>query len=135
MMTRFTLDTNIFSYLLRGNQRISEKMKLELVKGNEVVINPITYYEINRGLLAIDNKRKLSVFKEMCKALGILDLTKRALDIAAEQYALLKKKGELIEDADIFIAAVCLANNLTLITNNEKHFRRIKGLKFENWSV
>ena len=36
-------------------------------------------------------------------------------------------------DADLFIAACALANNLILVTNNEKHFRRIENLKLENW--
>ena len=45
----------------------------------------------------------------------------------------LEKKGRVIDDADLFIAACALVNDATLVTNNEKHFRRIKGLKLENW--
>jgi tRNA(fMet)-specific endonuclease VapC len=36
-------------------------------------------------------------------------------------------------DADIMIASIAIANNLTLVTNNEKHFNRISQLKIENW--
>ncbi len=38
-----------------------------------------------------------------------------------------------LDDADIFIAACALAEDLTLVINNEKHFERIDGLRIENW--
>lgn len=133
MTTRFTLDTNILSYYIKGNDAISNRLKKELLKGNQLIMNPITYYEINRGLLAINSQKKLQKFKDLCRVFGVLELSLDVLDIAAEKYANLRKKGKLVEDADLFIAAVCIANDLLLITNNEKHFRRIEGLKIENW--
>lgn len=45
----------------------------------------------------------------------------------------LEKEGKIIDDADLFIAACALTNNLILITNNEKHFEKIGSLKLENW--
>jgi len=45
----------------------------------------------------------------------------------------LKKKGELINDADILIASIVKAHDAILVTNNEKHFSRVEGLKIENW--
>lgn len=52
---------------------------------------------------------------------------------AGEIYADLRKKGELISDADILTAAIVLANDSVLVTNNVDHFKRIKDLKIENW--
>ena len=46
----------------------------------------------------------------------------------------LKKKGEIVSDSDLFIASTTISQNLTLVTNNERHFRRIDGLKIENWT-
>jgi len=54
------------------------------------------------------------------------------LDTASEIYANLKRRGELLPDADILIAAVALNYNLTLVTD-DNHFNRIEGLKIENW--
>jgi len=133
MTSRFTLDTNILSYYIRGNEDISSRLKTELSKGNKLVMNPIAYYEINRGLLAINSQKKLQKFKGFCRKFGVLELSLDVLDIAANKYADLKKRGKLVEDADLFIAAICLANDLVLITNNEKHFRHIDGLKINNW--
>jgi tRNA(fMet)-specific endonuclease VapC len=130
---RYTFDTNILSYYIKGNDAITRRLKNELSSGSQFFINPISYYEINRGLLAIDSQRKLSKFRTLCQLFGVLDLSKNALDIAAKHYAILRKRGQLIEDADLFIAAVCIDCDLTLITNNEKHFALIDGLIIENW--
>ena len=45
----------------------------------------------------------------------------------------LKKKGEILSDADIMIVSIAFANNFTLVTNNLKHFARIRDLAAESW--
>jgi predicted nucleic acid-binding protein len=50
---------------------------------------------------------------------------------ASEIYHELKKRNELIEFRDIFIAATCLVHKLSIMTSNKKHFERIKGLKIK----
>ena len=49
--------------------------------------------------------------------------------LLGKKTAFLKKRGEIIEDMDIMIAATCISNNLILITSNKKHFQRVKGLE------
>jgi predicted nucleic acid-binding protein len=53
----------------------------------------------------------------------------RATDIYADLY----RRGELIGDADILIAASALANGFAIVTNNEEHFKRVKNLEVVNW--
>jgi tRNA(fMet)-specific endonuclease VapC len=132
-MTIYTFDTNILSYYIKGNDPIANRLKKELSEGNQFTINPIAYYEINRGLLAINSQKKLQKFRDLCQVFGVIELSKDVLDIAAKNYVILRKKGQLIEDADLFIAATCIVNDLILVTNNEKHFLLIDGLKIENW--
>lgn len=50
-----------------------------------------------------------------------------------EVKATLRVQGQLIEDADLFIATTALTYQLTLVTNNTQHFARITGLQLENW--
>ena len=52
---------------------------------------------------------------------------------AAHIYAALCRQGNRIEDADIFVAAFCLVNGHTLVTDNTRHFENIEGLKFVIW--
>jgi tRNA(fMet)-specific endonuclease VapC len=58
---------------------------------------------------------------------------------AAETYgtirAELEAKGEMIGNNDLWIAAHALADSLILVTNNEKEFRRVRGLKIQNWTL
>ena len=56
-----------------------------------------------------------------------------ALDRAAELYAELRSRGQLIEDADLLSAAIALVHDMTLVTNNTSHFNRIEGLRIEDW--
>jgi tRNA(fMet)-specific endonuclease VapC len=55
------------------------------------------------------------------------------MDKAAEIYSNLKPKGQLIENADILIAAIALVNGLVLVTHNVSHFKRIEDLEIEDW--
>jgi predicted nucleic acid-binding protein len=56
----------------------------------------------------------------------------------AETFGMLKSdlefKGTPLDDFDLIIAASALTSNLTLVTNNQKHFSRIEGLKLDNWT-
>ena len=45
----------------------------------------------------------------------------------------LKKEGKIINDSDLFIASIAISNKMRLVTNNDKHFKRIEDLKIENW--
>jgi tRNA(fMet)-specific endonuclease VapC len=60
-------------------------------------------------------------------------------EAAAEAYgnirADLAAKGEMIGNNDLWIAAHAIASELTLVTNNEKEFRRVRGLKLQNWAA
>ncbi len=45
----------------------------------------------------------------------------------------LVKRGQIIGDFDILIASTASVNNCTVVTNNQAHYRRSKGLRLENW--
>ena len=73
------------------------------------------------------------MFEHFCANNTVLPITEQVIDQAAEIWAELRKRGELILDADILIAATALVNGCGLVTNNERHFRRVTGLTVENW--
>ncbi len=55
-----------------------------------------------------------------------LPLDNRAVTTASEVYAKLRKAGSLVEDPDLLIASVCIANALPIVTGNVKHFERFR---------
>lgn len=64
-----------------------------------------------------------------------LPLDDRAADKYGEVYAELKRRGNLISEIDIQIAAIALTHNLTLVTHNTRHFNRIPNLSIEDWTI
>jgi tRNA(fMet)-specific endonuclease VapC len=103
--------------------------------GGDFVIPPIVFYEIQRGLLAKNLKKKLARFEALCQKIVQVEFNNLVWQKAAHIYASLSQQGKLIDDADIFIGAFCLVYDYTLITNNTRHFEHINELKLVNWKL
>ena len=98
-----------------------------------MAISAITFAEILEGLVG-DRKKYLNVRKGLSK-LSMLAVDANIAEKFASVRAILRKKGELIENMDIFIAATAMSHDLILVTNNKRDFERIKGLKlYEGFS-
>ncbi|HPG58818.1 MAG TPA: PIN domain-containing protein, partial [Candidatus Wallbacteria bacterium] len=69
-----------------------------------------------------ENLAKIDMLKKSLKVTG---LDEKSLNIYARTKAELKRKGGLIDEFDLLIASVAIANGLILVTNNKKHFDRI----------
>lgn len=125
----YLLDTNIITAHLKNNKKITEK----IIKEPEIFISVISYFEIKRGLLAINATRKIADFNYLCQDLKILYLDDLAIiEKASEIYADLKNRGQMIQDADILIAATAIIKNLTLVSQ-DSDLQRVKDLTLENW--
>jgi len=129
----YALDTNIISYILRDSKNVKQRWRQEENAGNHSVIPLVVYYEIQRGLLANGASNKMRLFKNLCAVFGVYDLTKADMDTAASIYADRKRRGMPMEDTDLLIAAQCVTNGYTLVTNNTQHFKDVKELKVVNW--
>jgi len=81
-----------------------------------------------------DAQRQLSVFLEFTIQNSVLPLTERSVTLSARIYADLRRSGTPIDDIDLLIAGVALANDLVLITHNQSHFNRVEGLELQDWS-
>jgi tRNA(fMet)-specific endonuclease VapC len=128
------LDTDTLSEIIKGkNPGLIRESREYLTTHGHFAFSIMTRYEILRGLKAKGATTKLVAFERFCRANNILPLIDPIIMRAAEIYADLKQRGQLISDADILIAATALAHGLTLVTNNTAHYRRIAGLTLESW--
>lgn len=127
------IDTDILSALMRGNPSATTRARSYLEVHERLTFSVITRYEVLRGLLAKDARRQLAAFDQLCASSRVLPVTDEIVLQAATLYADLCQRGELINDADILIAATALAHGLVMVTNNEGHFGRIRNLQIENW--
>ena len=134
-MKQCTLDTNIITAFLKNDLRVVQRVSDYLELFDKLTINIISYYEILRGLKDLGNEEKLKRFEDFIQENELVFIRKDTVEKAAEIYAYLKKEGNLIEDADILMASTAIVEDLVLITNNVKHFKRVKGLRIDNWIV
>ena len=131
----YALDTNIISFWTQKNLNVAGRLSHEISQGNTIVIPPSTYYEIRRGFKHKSAPGKEFAFSLICQALEIGEMNLSAWETAADIYANSRKIGKPIGDSDILIAAFCLVNACTLVTNNTKHFTGIAGLNIEDWTI
>ena len=130
---RYIIDTNIITAIMKNNEKVKRIAQETILMGDDIFINGISYYEIKRGLLAKDARKQLQFFDQLCKEYGLVLLDNQSIfDRAAEIYAELQRKGELIGDADILIAAITDTRNFTLVSD-DGDFDKIQGLRVENW--
>jgi len=128
----YMLDTNICIYLMKHNLTVLGKF-LEL-KENNISISTITLAELEFGIC-----NSIAYEKNRAKLLSLLPLIKIQSfdDLAAVEYGIiradLKKRGKIIGQLDMLIAAHAKSRNLTLVTNNTGEFERIEGLTLDNW--
>ncbi len=132
---KLLLDTDTISLLRRGNPKVSQRVIDYIVRYGQLVFTELSWYEIIRGYRSIGAQKQLAVFEEFCRQCTILPLDRRALDTAANIYASLHKRGELIGEVDILIAGIAVANDMGIVTSNCNHFRRIDGLYIEDWKT
>ena len=131
MIHGYTLDTNIVIALLKGDAEICSKIEESIDHGYDVTINAIAYYEIKRGLEAISSK--IEEFENICRTMAVLLIDEKdILDRAANIWAKLRQKGQLIEDADILIASIAIVKGYVLVSD-DTHFQRVPDLTLENW--
>ena len=133
-MKKTLVDTDILFLFFRGNENVKTTFSKYLTKYESINISIITYYEIISGLKFRDSKKQLNSFLEFIEYNKILPLTETSSTISAELYADLRKRGDPIDDIDLLIAGIAIANDLVLVTHNEKHFTRIDKSELQDWS-
>ena len=127
------IDTDILSYFLKGDPVVTRNVANCLEHHPFVTFSIITYYEICSGLVYKDARNLLQIFEKFAAKSDILQIDEGSCQRSSQLYAQLQKKGNTIDDMDLLIAGIAIEHDLTLITNNEKHFLSIPGLKTQNW--
>jgi tRNA(fMet)-specific endonuclease VapC len=132
-VTESLVDTDILSFYFKGDQKVVDKFNDYLREFDIINISIITYYEILGGLKFKKAERQIKAFEEFVTNNTIIHISEESAKISGDIYADLRQKGITIGTSDILIAGIAIENELTLITNNERHYESIKGLKLENW--
>ncbi|ADG68809.1 PilT protein domain protein [Planctopirus limnophila DSM 3776] len=133
MHPRTLLDTDVLSGLMKRNQTALNRARKYLSIHQSFTISLMTRFELMRGLQVKQASAQLAAFAVFCNNNVVLPLNDNVIVRAAEIYADLYRRGALIPDADILIAATAIENDLVLATNNVDDFARIADLQIDNW--
>ena len=132
-MVRYLLDTNTASYAIKGNvTRVREQ--LLKVPMAEVGISVITEAELRFGVARLPSAIRLKhLVEEFLLRVEVLPWNSAAANHYAEIRAALERSGKPMGNMDMLIAAHALSAEVVLVTH-DRVFRRVKGLKLEDWS-
>ena len=131
-MKKYLIDTNICIYYIKGKFELNKKF--EKVDSENCFISEITLAELKYGVENSEKKEKnQKALDNLLSGVKIVPIF-HSLDLYAIEKARLRKAGTPIDDFDLLIGVTSVTHNLTMVTNNTDHFKRIKGIALEDWT-
>ena len=132
-MIEYLLDTNICIYLIK-QKPLEVYKRFREAQLKQLHISTITLFELYYGIEKNNShQRNLKALENFIAPLTIIDFDEKAAFFAAKIRADLQKRGTPIGAYDIQIAAIALSMDKVLLTNNLNEFKRVEGLKLDNW--
>ena len=133
-MIRFLLDTSICIELIRGRAPVV-LARFRHRKIGTIGISAITLAELRYGVAkSSDPPQNTVALAHFCAPLEIFPFEHEVASIYGDIRAALERAGTPIGPLDTLIAAHALALGAAVVTNNEREFRRVPGLRVENWT-
>lgn len=133
---KYMLDTNILIYLIKNKPESVTRRVNALGDDDELCMSFVTYAELLKG--AEGSNRKPEVLRRLdglVRQVPVLMPTGAAVcQHYAEQSVRLKAAGKAIGANDMWMACHALAEGAVLVTNNKDEFKRVRGLRLENWA-
>ena len=129
---KYVLDTNTLIYFFKGLGDVSKHMLAQ--SPSELAIPTVVLFELEVGIAKSTSPRKRkSQLQEITELVNVLPFSIAESKSAAQIRVKLEKQGLPIGPYDVLIAATAMANNMILVTHNQKEFGRIESLKIEDW--
>ena len=129
----YLLDTNICIVFLRGRS-VGVTRTLQRVQADDIALCAVVVAELYEGAYrSAQRAHNLAKVAEFVAQFSVLPFDSAAAEIAGRYGADLAAQGMSIGAHDLQIAAIALANDLTLVTHNTREFSRVSGLRLEDW--
>jgi len=125
---KYLIDTDWTIHYLNGKRSIVDQ--LTALRKEGLAISVISLAEVYEGVYySLDPKSSQEGLNNFLKLVSILPDSDEIAKIFGKVRGGLRKKGELIDNFDLMIASTAIHHNLTVLTNNRKHFERVEGLE------
>ena len=131
MTLKFMLDTDSVSFALRGHGRVGARLVDHAP--SEVCISAVTAAELRFGAERRDSKKLRRLIATFTSTVPVMPFDDECASAFGKVAARLVDKGRPIGHYDALIASHAMALDLTLVTNNVKHFGQVEGLTLANW--
>lgn len=129
-MIKYLLDTSIVIFTIK------RKPESLLPKFNQLAISVITLAELIFGAeKSINVNKNLAIVNDFVSRLAVLPYDEQSAFHYGDIRASLEKKGKVIGDNDLHIAAHARSKGLIVVTNNTRVFKRVEGLRTEDWTL
>ena len=131
-MTRYMLDTNIISDLIRNPQGRAAK-RIAKVGEHNICTSIVVAAELRYGCAKSGSKRLIKAVEDLLGEIGVLPFDVPADAEYGAIRAELEAAGTPIGSNDLLIAAHACATGATIVTANADEFKRVRGLTVESW--
>jgi tRNA(fMet)-specific endonuclease VapC len=131
MSLKFMLDTDSVSFALREHGRVGARLVEHAP--SQVCISAVTAAELRFGAERRNSKKLRRLIETFTSTVSVMPFDDDCASTFGKLAARLVEKGRPIGHYDGLIAAHATALGVTLVTNNEKHFSQVEGLKLANW--
>ena len=122
-MTRLIVDTNVWIALLRREQWGQARFLQAIRAGDEIIVIPVVYYELTRGRFKRDYAPSIRFIGSLWAALTYVKTSRDIWNRAARLWAYAVAQNQRREDAAVWIAALALSLDATIVTGNEAHVK------------
>ncbi len=133
MAIRYLLDTNICIYIAKCSP-LEVRSRFDKMPADSVAMSVITLGELRYGAEKSQARKKaLAALEQLQSVIQVVPLAEAAGASYGQIRSELQRVGKPIGNNDLWIAAHAHSEGWTLVTNNEREFRSVKGLTVENW--
>ena len=131
MTLLFMLDTDSVSFALRGQGNVGAKILEQ--RPSELCVSSITVAELRYGATRRKSAKLHQLIDTFTENVAVMSFDEICATHFGQLASELAEQGSPIGEFDALIAAHAIALEVTLVTNNTKHFERVRGLRLENW--
>ena len=129
----YLIDTDTVIYALKGDEQILRHFKETAAEPKALSV--VTYGELLYGAWKSQRRQEnLAKVRRLREIFPIVEATNGIMETYAAIKANIETRGKPLDDFDLVIASTAISLGYRLVTNNERHFRRIKELQLENWT-
>lgn len=133
MTFAYLVDTDWAVHWLHSNEQIRRRM--EELRGQGLALSAISLAELWEGVHYSRNPRESELgLHNFLRRISLIGIDEETCKLFGKERGRLRAQGRRVADFDLLIGATALQHNLTLLTNNHRHFENIEGLRIESLS-